>query len=39
MGVRHNTEVAFALPTQLSWVQFSAFPNFFNKKIDVAEIY
>ena len=28
---RLSTEVAFALPTQLSWVQFSAFPKLFEE--------
>ena len=32
-GGQHSTEVAFALPTQPSWRQFSAFTNFFNQKI------
>ena len=31
-GGRHSTEVALALPTQPSSVQFLAIPNFFNQK-------
>ena len=37
IGGQHSTEVAFALPTQPSQAQISAFVNFFT--LDVSEIY
>ena len=38
-GGQHTTEVAFALPAQLSWVRFSVPPPHTQKKIEFAEMY